>query len=230
MPVKKQPSSLTIYIDSREKKEIHEFLKRSFKHINFVSKQLSTGDYLSDSVVIERKSIADLWASLQDGRFHDQLNRMATFANEKIVIYLIVGSIEEWEIEYESNRKLLLKRGIKLPRADKSKIDSMIASLLVRENIRVIVNTNKNLGLKQAIRMIERIENEKITDFPSNRNPDTLAARLLNISLNDWLDLKSIHGSALCHVCSLSDKELAKVPSLTPKKRKDILQILKHGW
>ena len=200
MAFNENPTTLTIQVDSREKAWIHTFLKKSFPNINFESKQLTTSDYMSKTVCIERKTIGDLWASIQDGRFHEQVNRMATFANEKTVIYLIVGSIEEWEVEYESNRKLLLKKGIKLRKANKDIIDGCIASLLVRENIRVIVNTNEKLGLKQMVRIIEKIEVEQTLDVPSKRNPDTLAARLLNISLTDWTALKEVHGSSLCHI------------------------------
>lgn len=230
MPVKKKPTSkLTITIDSREPKTIHTFLKRSFPDIEFESAQMETGDYSSKSCLIERKSIADLWASIKDGRFHDQVNRMATFANEKTVMYLITGSLDEWAIEYETMRKILIKKGKKLPFANKELIDGCIASLLVRENIRVIINTNEKLGLKQMVRIIKKIE-EGDLDMPSKRNPDTLAARLLNIKLEEWNEIKTIHGCSLCHICNLTDKDLAKVTCLTPKKRKDILQILKHGW
>lgn len=49
--------------------------------------QLPVGDYLvSERLLIERKSIADLYASLKDGRLFDQMGRMREVYSRPVLL------------------------------------------------------------------------------------------------------------------------------------------------
>lgn len=215
----KNTGKLTIHLDSREPIWIKKWLPTQFKNIKFTGKALEEGDYASEHVLIERKSISDLWSSLQDGRFYTQLDRLCTHS-DKVIIYLITGSIDEW----------LYKMKQLHINVNEDIIDGCIASLLVRSNVRVICDSHEKAALKRMVRMIIKIEDENVLDLPSKRNPDMLTARLLNISKAEWFAIKEMYGTSLCFLCNLSEKDLLKVKGIGPKKAKSILQIIKHGW
>ena len=83
--------SIKIICDQRERasqviSEIKSFESSSLK-INLVMEQLAVGDYiLSDDVVIERKTIADLESSILDGRIFSQLNDLSQVKKPGIII------------------------------------------------------------------------------------------------------------------------------------------------
>jgi len=96
---------MKLYIDNREPKGIIdslEFINNSSKNkITIEIKSLDLGDFvLYDEIneeaiiIIERKSLADLEASIKDGRYNEQSYRLSqnTLANHNIY-YLIEGSI-----------------------------------------------------------------------------------------------------------------------------------------
>lgn len=96
---------MKLYIDNREPKAIIdslEFINNSSKNkITIEIKSLDLGDFVlydeeneRNIIIIERKSLADLEASIKDGRYNEQSYRLSqnTLANHNIY-YLIEGSI-----------------------------------------------------------------------------------------------------------------------------------------
>lgn len=96
---------MKLYIDNREPKAIIdylEFINNSSKNkITIEIKNLDLGDYVlydeeneRNIIIIERKSLPDLEASIKDGRYNEQSYRLSqnTLANHNIY-YLIEGSI-----------------------------------------------------------------------------------------------------------------------------------------
>jgi len=75
-----------VYVDERERRsEVPRYL--SELGVTVVFKTLEAGDYLlADGVVAERKSVGDLAKSVFDGRFFDQLSRMAQVADRYFLI------------------------------------------------------------------------------------------------------------------------------------------------
>jgi len=73
--------------------------------LNCVTKQLPVGDIwigtaeediIENGVILERKTVADLEASILDSRYREQRSRMISYASEKkaSVAYIIEGSLE----------------------------------------------------------------------------------------------------------------------------------------
>ena len=212
--------TLEIIIDSRENEFIKKWLPKEFPDVKFEVKTLIEGDYRSEHVIFERKRIDDLWSSIHDGRFRSQVSRMTTHQCDKVVAYLIVGSIDDFIYKM---KKLHMK-------ADENTLHGAIASLLVRDNIRVIHCTNEKHGLKEMVRVMQKIEEDNELNIPAVRDLDMLFARLLNVPKDTWFGIKELHGSSLSHLCSLSSKDFTKVKGIGPKRAKDIVNFLKNGW
>jgi ERCC4-type nuclease len=81
-----------VYIDCRERHLITLFEENS---ITFVSKSLDIGDilitYENEKVycIIERKSVKDLNASLKDGRYKEQKQRLLNNFDKKNILYIL---------------------------------------------------------------------------------------------------------------------------------------------
>ena len=97
---------MLIKIDSRESALLQMILTQTstipvFKNIKIKSETLPIGDIIinddtEDKIIIERKSIADLLASIKDGRYEEQSYRLngLTHHNHNIV-YLIEGDVNK---------------------------------------------------------------------------------------------------------------------------------------
>jgi len=73
-----------IIVDDREPATIIEALKQVS---TVVKRRLSVGDYVLKGCIVERKTMADLWNSLEDNRIWNQLTRMASM-NRKFYLLL----------------------------------------------------------------------------------------------------------------------------------------------
>ena len=90
---------LKLLIDTREKELIEKLSEE--KYDNYEIKQLDIGDILfldkDDNVVliIERKTISDLKASILDGRAREQKYRLLNSFETKRILYIIEGNINK---------------------------------------------------------------------------------------------------------------------------------------
>lgn len=147
------------------------------------------------------------------------MSRITTHQCDKVIIYLVTGSIDEWMYKM---RKLHIK-------VSEDIIDGALASLLVRDNIRLLIDSNEKRALRRLVRMIIKIEDEGVLNVPSARNPDMLMARYLNIPKDTWFDIKETHGGSIKHLCALTEKDLLKVRGIGKIRAKKIIEILKNG-
>jgi len=93
---------MNIIIDNREKSFFQE--KLTSNNIIFATRLLDLGDILFELdgvplLIIERKTINDLAASLSDGRYHEQKARLKN--SEISVLYLIEGGYAELDKKYK---------------------------------------------------------------------------------------------------------------------------------
>ena len=87
-------ASLEVIVDTREPKWLADLLAEFGAKV--VRAPLPMGDVATDKVVIERKTLADLAASVVDGRLWDQLNRMA--ASQR-AFFLVVHGFESGPVD-----------------------------------------------------------------------------------------------------------------------------------
>ena len=107
---------MLIEIDVRENKLINlleeKMQNEKYAKIELEKKQLLLGDIIlnhnSQRLVIERKSINDLAASISDGRYNEQSFRLeqSSIHNHNI-IYLIEGDIRKYKNTSRINQKAL---------------------------------------------------------------------------------------------------------------------------
>lgn len=122
---------LTLIIDNREK------IKNSV--IDTISncklENLSLGDYIyrideTDFLVIERKTISDYAASIQDGRNREQKARLLEHYPKNKIIYLVEGSLNKDNSSSKYNR------------IDADTIVSSIINTMLRDEIQVFHTAN----------------------------------------------------------------------------------------
>lgn len=91
-------SSITIRIDVREPKLIQQMQQIAVKDVVIVTEALPIGDIIIEAgtqqIIIERKTILDLCASIKDGRYDEQSYRLNGIdVSNHNIYYLIEGDI-----------------------------------------------------------------------------------------------------------------------------------------
>ena len=141
--------NMIIKIDSREQELIRAckyYLEISplYKNISIIVEQLPLGDIIitdekSEKVIIERKSIRDLSASIKDGRYEEQSYRLNGIAHPNHnIIYLIEGDMNRPNLFKDSTNKMTLYSA--LCSLQYFKGFSVIRSLHIDETALIICN------------------------------------------------------------------------------------------
>jgi len=148
-----------LIIDTRESKLIELIKNTTSFTLPYEVKNLQIGDIIISSskypdkqLIIERKCMTDMIASIKDGRYKEQKLRLQaevskTTPNTKRICYLIEGIISD----------------LRLPN-DKTLLYGSIVSSTFRDNIPLIRTNNLNETLDIITRIHERM-NKDITDF-----------------------------------------------------------------
>jgi len=214
------PITLHIIIDSREPAWIKDWLPKQFPEITFTTQALQEGDYSSDKVIVERKKIGDLDGSIK-GRLHDQISRLCTHHSDKLVILAISGSVEDYVMDMERKKPFV--------KVDEELLHKSVASVMVRDDIRVIWNYHDKKLLKEIVYIIKSVYEDKL-DVPHIRNCDMLMARLLNLSKIQYMQIKYTYGTSLCYLCKLSKKQWMSVKGIGAKKADYLIDFFQNGW
>ena len=152
---------MIVKIDTRERdliKKCQDLLVAvpAFKDLNIEVCTLPLGDIIInngqiDNIIVERKSLSDLAASIKDGRYKEQKLRLkaeeSNSQNTKRICYLIEGIIND----------------LRLPN-DKTLLYGSIVSSTFRDNIPLLRTNTLNETLDIIIRIHERM-NKDINDF-----------------------------------------------------------------
>lgn len=91
---------MKITCDYRERdiiKSLKALIGKKGKNIEVINENLSLGDFIvNDTILVERKSLADLASSIYDGRYREQSDRLIDFKRENPhmkVFYFIEGNM-----------------------------------------------------------------------------------------------------------------------------------------
>lgn len=175
----------------------------------FESEALEMGDIVvksdTETLVFERKTVADLAASIKDGRFREQKQRLLSHYPPHRITYIIEGS-------YKSIFRTTPFHGI-----DGKAYTSAILSLQYRDGCHVMVTPS----IKETVSYIYEIANrvksnpEKIAYSQANPDQETYVSSLT---------VKSKKGDnltpALCYVLQLS-----QIPGISVKLATDISKV-----
>ena len=154
-------SKTRIIIDNREKDiiqlfKITDFKFKSYENISIEYDNLDIGDFqvkVNDklALIIERKTLADLAASIKDGRYKEQKARMkAVNIPNHYKMYLIEGEVYA-EDSLDKNTKFISCNGIAI-----STVLSSIVNTYLRDGLSVYKTKNINASAKFLAKIFEK--------------------------------------------------------------------------
>lgn len=190
--------SIKLYIDMREHNLIR--LLRA-NNIDLEDKNLEIGDIqiLYNDVpyiIIERKTMSDLDASIRDGRYREQKSRLIDYKNNNEDINVKLMYIIENFKNYQNNE---------------AKLNGAIINTNIRDNINIITTQSINDTTQYIIELYKRIKKEptKYIDNINNINNenDITNNYLTNIKVKkkkEYITQENIMALQLCQIPSIS--------------------------
>lgn len=175
----------------------------------FTTEALNMGDVVvtsdTDTLVFERKTVADLAASIKDGRFREQKQRLLSHYPPHRITYLIEGSYKT------------LFRSTPLHGIDAKAYTSALLSLQYRDGCHVMITPSIKETVAYVYEIASRMKShpEKIAYTPLNPDQESYASSLT---------VKSKKGDnvtpALCYVLQLS-----QIPGISVTLATNIAQV-----
>ena len=244
-------NNLVITIDARETTLYNDITGRDLDDytdkIEVVSENLTLGDihitYKSLNYIFERKTLADLQASIVDGRYKEQKARLLSNTSQKYITYIIEGDNILSSSTYSKN---------------KSMIQGAYLHTLFRDNIRILYTKNieetATLILMISTKILDKPEkflceeytaDKCYTDFVKLKkkkmdNIDTKSCFIMQLSQIPMISnviAKHIHAkyASMCVLIRALDvletpeqkiKELCKVEGVGKEKASHIVKYL----
>jgi ERCC4-type nuclease len=159
---------MNLIVDSRER-DIADGL--TSKNISFTTKQLDLGDFLFEDdkgnaiLVIERKTVSDLKASIIDGRSREQKMRLLNSGIQKTrIMYLIEGNLDK-----DLEDKLF-----------SMKVGTLLGSLIntmFRDDIKVYKTATKHETVEFLTRLLEKFKKDLDEFFKSDKMTETSSVK-----------------------------------------------------
>ena len=205
----------TVTTDSREKIHTYDLLCSLFPDIEFSREAMHIGDYATDHVLVERKSMADLYASIINKRLISQFERMSVITHQ-VHVLMIVGSLKTFCNSMNFNKGV--------PDVNISMMRGAIASTACRYGSHVIWFEDESESFYHMIKFMDMVEEGKY-EVPAKRNPDVLMARYLQVTLVQWNDIKRMFPSLL-ELQDATIEDLKTVYGIGPKKAMNIKAVL----
>lgn len=208
----------SIIVDNREPKELYEYLRKKFKDITFTYKKIKSGDYVSKTVICERKTVSDLYGSILDKRIWSQVNRISQY-DSCIPVLLVTGDLDKFIKYMMGKRKKFINSKL---------FYSTIADISLRYGFHVIWTPDDQTGLDVLISFIEHCDagNYKV---PTKADKNILAARLLGITIRQWNEVKQL--GSITEIAKKKPQDLMEIKGIGKVKAKTILETLnKQEW
>ncbi len=190
----------SILIDNRELK-----LKNYFKEYNYVEfKNLDIGDIIfkiEDQIVliIERKTINDLYCSIKDGRYKEQKTRLISNYSTNNILYLLEETIVSYKHKFNTDI-----------------IYGTVINTLIRDNIRILHSISIQETIKYIEILIKRLETNK--EFFITDTTNTLSTPI-DYSETIKLEKKKNLTPDICQIT-----QLAQIPGVSIHSAKIILE------
>lgn len=204
---------MRLSVDSREDVKYFKFLKDAFPNHSVDRVALKTGDYVSDKVMVERKSLQDLHQSTFNGRLNDQIGRMVL--DDRLPVLLVTGNLKEYSKKLENANVE--------PKVEM--LFSVIAENMVRYNIPVFWVENVINGLIVIVKFMEKMDEDKWM-VPLKRDSDGLCARLMKIKKWQWIEIKERFGPSMEDMSMCDVDDFKTIDGIGPMKAKFIKRIL----
>ena len=175
---------MLIRIDTREQDLLSSINKlisttSTFSDLKLSVETLSIGDIIitdetdnTDKIIIERKSVADLLASIKDGRYKEQSYRLnGTNHPNHNIMYLIEGDVSRTNLKFKDNRAMLYSAMVSL---NYYKGFSVMRTFSLEETAFFICNTVKKICKSDELPFYHKqpIQQTIDTQDATNTNPD----------------------------------------------------------
>jgi len=201
-------NKIEIHLDNRENWDLNpSFLEKN--NYKIIKKNLDVGDIQvlkneEVQLIIERKTLDDLAASVSDGRYEEQKNRLYRLKNEGFkIVYLLEGDFETYDNRFSRvSRDTLKTIYLKFIMRDKiqviktSSLDEtidMIQNLLICiDKCKFEMKQNKNINLNQGDFKKENIQPSNCFAYQLQTIPGLSLSITSGISghfKNGWMDL-----------------------------------------
>ena len=194
-------SNYLILIDNRELK-----LKTFFngcKNIEF--KNLDIGDIIFKFnneivLIIERKTISDLYSSIKDGRYKEQKIRLLSNFSKDKILYLIENNIENYKNDFNTDI-----------------VYGSIINMLIRDNIKILKTNDIEETIKFIQILIKRLED----------NSDIFNFNINNISKINYVDTIKLQKKKNLTPENCQMIQIAQIPGVSINCSKTILEEYK---
>jgi ERCC4-type nuclease len=194
--------TITLKIDNRELKLKELFEKKIIDNLTIIYENLDYGDFIFEVdniplIIIERKNIFDLMASIKDTRYKNQkINLLKNFERNKIY-YIIEGEFDyNKDNEYTNNR------------LSKKTIISSVINMMIRDSIKVFQTKNELDTFNLITNIAEKLINDS-NKYISNENENIIQIKKIsNITKEN---------------CFLY--QLCQIPGISQKSAKAIIDV-----
>jgi len=193
------------------------FLQDAFPEHTFELKALPEGDYSTEKVIVERKTLTDLYGSIvgnggKPGRFISQVGRLS--CHNKVVLVLIVGNVPTF---IDDMKRL----GIKV---DVNILYGVLASIACREHIHIMWMEKEWDALISMIKFMQKVENEEY-NVPSRRDTDILLARYFKLTHSQWKELRKKY-SSFEELSTADERDLMSIRGIGKTRARTIKQLV----
>jgi ERCC4-type nuclease len=242
---------ITITIDSRETTLHNDIIDRDLDNykdkIQIVTGNLTLGDihikYKEMTHIFERKTLADLQASIVDGRYKEQKARLLANVSQKYITYIIEGDNILSSTTYTKNKPMI--QGAYLHTLFRDNIRILYTRNIVETATLILLISTKILDKPEKFLSEEYTADKCYTDFVKLKkkkmdNIDTKSCFIMQLSQIPMISnviAKNIHSkyasmSALIksldafETTELKVKELCKVEGVGKEKASHIVKYL----
>jgi ERCC4-type nuclease len=201
--------TVKLVLDNRELK-LKPLLssKHIFQENEIVLENLKCGDIVMrvddiDEFIFERKTVADLAASIIDGRYRTQKNNLLSSYTRQKIYYIIEGDIPYNDTE------------VGVPRIDKKTIHGAIINTTMRDDIRIFYTKDERetafLVTEIFIRILKDPDIYKGGANPRAEQITTMNTQHIVARKDPNMSKRDFFISQLCQVPGISDKSAAAI-------------------
>lgn len=192
-----------IVIDSRELK-LKEIIPKDL-NLNIEFKNLDLGDIVfkkdnKEILIVERKTINDLYSSIRDGRYKEQKIRLLENYNINQILYII----EDTNNTYKLNKSIIM---------------GAILNMTFRDKIKIVKTKNLNETLEHIILLKKKIEKTPEFFCINNQNQNSESKTETQYLESIKISKKENMNPPLCSIIQLS-----QIPGVSKQAATIILQ------
>ena len=185
---------MKLLVDNREPRDMINILKSRIKNVKQIN--LDIGDFIiktdTDEIIMifERKSLADLVASIKDGRYSEQSFRLSEYPlNNHSIYYIIEGNIMNFcNRNSESIQKMIF---------------SSMLSLSYKKGFSLLHTSGSIETCEFIIRFIEKLELEK-TNIKTQQSQDICYSNVIKSSKKSNITTENIGEIMLSQIPGVS--------------------------